>query len=67
MLWNMKINFKLIKEKMADKKWNQTDLADEMGVTRQSVCNQFRGGVKSLKTIERYARALKMKPKDIII
>jgi DNA-binding XRE family transcriptional regulator len=63
----MKINFKLIQEILDEKKWTHTDLADKMGVTRQSVCNQFNHGAKSFATAEKYAKALKMKAKDLII
>jgi len=63
----MKINFKLIQKILDEKKWTHTDLADQMGVTRQSVCNQFKKGAKSFSTAEKYARALKIKAKDLIL
>jgi transcriptional regulator with XRE-family HTH domain len=62
----MKINIKLIKQILDNKEWNQSDLADKMGVTRQSVSIQFKNGVTTLKTIEKYARALKVSAKTLI-
>lgn len=64
----MQINTEKIKIEMIRLGWNQQDLADKLNITRQAVSyflKQYRS--PSLAIITRYAEALDINPKDLII
>jgi transcriptional regulator with XRE-family HTH domain len=63
----MKLNVEKIKKEMARLNWTQTRLANEMGVKRQYVQFMLKCGTNpTIKTIDRFAKALDISPRDLI-
>ena len=64
----MQVNIEKIRLEMKRLGWNQQNLANKLGVTRAAVCfflKQKRS--PSLSIITRYAKALNIDPKDLIL
>lgn len=63
----MKLNTKKIKKEMNRLGWSQIRLAQEMGCKRQYVNYMLKNGKNpKLETIQRFAKALDVDPKDLI-
>lgn len=69
MILTMKLNVKRINNEMNRLGWNQLRLAKEMGVHRGQVSFILKHHPDSmtLKTVEKFARALACDPKDLLI
>ena len=63
----MRLNLKKVKLEMDRLKWNQTELAEQMGCTRANVSRLFRCGQgRTFRVIEQLAKVLGCEPKDLI-
>ena len=63
----MKLNIEKIKKEMDRLNWTQTRLANEMGVKRQYVQYMLKSGKNpTIKTIDRFAAALDVSPRDLV-
>ena len=64
----IRLNVKKIKREMERSGWNVEQLAKEMKVTRTYVYHYFTSSANpTLKTVEKFAKALDLDPKDILI
>jgi predicted DNA-binding protein (UPF0251 family) len=63
----MKMNTEMVQRELDRINQDYSWLARRMGVSRQAVWEVMTKGGKTLKTIEKFAVALRFNPKDLII
>ena len=65
----MKFNIKKVRNELKRLKWTQERLGQEMNMERRTINAHLSrpNTSKTFKTIEKFARALGMDPKDLII
>jgi len=65
----MKINIQKIKKEMERNGWNYSKLANEMKISRSRLSLVLGAGYRwnNFKMIERFARALNLDPKDLLL